>query len=60
MVDNFALALSHGLLAFALWRLMLREDIDADPPAAAPAPGTTAPDTPANAKPARPELRSDA
>ena len=31
MVDIFALALSHGLLALAAWRLMLRGDLDADP-----------------------------
>ena len=37
MVDIFALALSHGLLALAAWRLMLRDDLDGDP--AAPAAG---------------------
>jgi hypothetical protein len=31
MVDYFALALSHGLLALAAWRLMLRPDLDSDP-----------------------------
>jgi len=31
MVDYFALALSHGLLALAVWRLMLRADLDSDP-----------------------------
>jgi hypothetical protein len=31
MVDYFALALSHGLLALAVWRLMLRPDLDSDP-----------------------------
>ncbi len=31
MVDLFSLALSHGLLALAAWRLILREDLDADP-----------------------------
>lgn len=33
MVDFLALALSHGLLALAAWRLMLRGDLDRDPPA---------------------------
>lgn len=31
MIDYFALALGHGLLAIALLRLMLREGLDADP-----------------------------
>jgi hypothetical protein len=34
MVDFFALALMHGLLALAAWRLALRADLDRDPPAA--------------------------
>jgi hypothetical protein len=42
MIDNFALALSHGLLLLAAWRLMRRPDLDdADAPAP-PAPDTTA------------------
>jgi hypothetical protein len=32
MVDYFALAVSHGLLALAAWRLMFRGDLDRDPP----------------------------
>ena len=36
MIDNFALALSHGLLLLAAWRLMSRPDLD---DAAAPPPG---------------------
>jgi hypothetical protein len=28
MIDNFALALSHGLLLLAAWRLMARPDLD--------------------------------
>jgi hypothetical protein len=28
MVDIFAIALSHGLLALAAWRLMSRGDLD--------------------------------
>jgi hypothetical protein len=31
MVDQFALVLTHGLLALAAWRLMLRGDLDRDP-----------------------------
>ena len=33
MVDYFALALTHGLLALAAWRLVQRADLDRDPPA---------------------------
>ena len=28
MVDNFAIALTHGLMALALWRLLHRGDLD--------------------------------
>lgn len=31
MIDYFALALGHGLMAIALLRLVLRPDLDADP-----------------------------
>lgn len=31
MIDYFALALGHGLMAIALLRLVLREDCDGDP-----------------------------
>jgi hypothetical protein len=30
MIDNFALALSHGLLLLAAWRLLARPDLDDD------------------------------
>lgn len=30
MIDNFALALSHGLLLLAAWRLLSRNDLDDD------------------------------
>ncbi len=30
MIDNFALALSHGLIILAAWRLMSRNDLDDD------------------------------
>jgi hypothetical protein len=32
MVDIFALALSHGLLLLAAWRLVLRPDLDVEAP----------------------------
>ena len=32
MVDYFALALTHGLLLLALWRLLLRRDLDDETP----------------------------
>jgi hypothetical protein len=39
MIDNFALALSHGLLLLAAWRLMRRPDLDVEaPPKPAPRP----------------------
>lgn len=38
MIDNFALALSHGLLLLAAWRLLSRPDLDDDQAPAAPAP----------------------
>ena len=43
MVDYFALALTHGLLALAAWGLMERTDLDRDPPAG-PQAGDDAPD----------------
>ena len=33
MIDNFSLLLTHGLLLLAAWRLLSRDDLDADPPA---------------------------
>jgi hypothetical protein len=30
MIDNFALALTHGLMLLAAWRLLARPDIDDD------------------------------
>lgn len=40
MIDQFALALSHLLLAVAGWRLLLRADLDveAEPESGAPPP----------------------
>jgi hypothetical protein len=31
MIDIFSLVVSHGLMAIAAWRLLLRDDLDADP-----------------------------
>ncbi len=41
MIDNFALALSHGLMLLAAWRLLSRADLDDDaaPPPAPDRPG---------------------
>ena len=33
MIDNFALALSHGLILLAAWRLVQRPELDREPPA---------------------------
>jgi hypothetical protein len=30
MIDNFALALTHGLMLLAAWRLLSRRDLDDD------------------------------
>lgn len=30
MIDTFALALAHGLLALTAWRLFTRKDLDRD------------------------------
>lgn len=32
MIDDFALAVAHLLLALAFWRLALRDELDCDPP----------------------------
>jgi hypothetical protein len=39
MIDTFGLALSHGLIAIAVWRLMQRPDLNDD--AAVPPPAGT-------------------
>ena len=45
MIDNFALVVTHGLLALALWRLVRRDDLDSDPPIEeVPPPPPPAPD----------------
>jgi len=32
MIDNFSIALTHGLLLIAFWLLMNRPDLDAEAP----------------------------
>jgi hypothetical protein len=34
MIDYLTLALTHGLIALALWRLLSRAELDSDAPAA--------------------------
>lgn len=31
MIDNFALAISHGLMMLAIWALLKRPDLDREP-----------------------------
>ena len=31
MIDYFSLALTHGLIVVALWRLLQRSELDAEP-----------------------------
>jgi hypothetical protein len=37
MIDLFALAVSHGLMMLAVWRLLSREDLNREEAEAAPA-----------------------
>jgi hypothetical protein len=30
MIDNFAIALTHGLMLYAAWKLLTRDDLDAE------------------------------
>lgn len=32
MIDNFSIALTHGLLLIAAWRLVHRDDLDVEDP----------------------------
>ena len=32
MIDNFSIALTHGLLLLAFWRLITRPDLDEEAP----------------------------
>jgi hypothetical protein len=34
MIDNFSLAVSHGLMLIAAWRLIFRRDLDKEAPPA--------------------------
>ena len=43
MVDYFALGITHLLLALAAWRLMTRDDLDADPDEQDPRPALRKP-----------------
>ena len=45
MIDNFALAISHGLMMLAVWLLLRRPDLDREPGPQDRAP-TKAGDTP--------------
>lgn len=38
MIDNFALAVSHGLMLLAAWYLLRRPDLDKEPGPRDPAP----------------------
>jgi len=49
LIDIFTLALTHGLIALALWRMLFRADLDVDPG-----------ETPAAPKPWRNKGESDA
>lgn len=40
MVDNFAIAVSHLLIAIAAWRLVWRSDLDHEAPPPKDEPGT--------------------
>ena len=55
MIDNFALALSHGLLLLAAWRLLSRPDLDDDDAPPAPAAKSWRPAPAAAPAPAREE-----
>jgi hypothetical protein len=53
MIDNFVLALTHGLMMLAAWRLLSRPDLDDD---SVPPPDPAAP----RAGWARPKAEADA
>jgi len=40
MIDNFALAVSHGLMMLAVWLLLRRPDLDQEPSLRDPGPKT--------------------
>ena len=39
MIDIFALGVTHGLIALALWRLVWRDDLNGETPLKPPADG---------------------
>lgn len=43
MIDLFALAVSHGLMMLAAWRLLSRDDLDRDAPVAEPPAASASP-----------------
>jgi len=58
MVDILALAVSHGLLALAAWRLLFRPDLDVETGSEKPASGAGAsPRASREARPIRREMR---
>ena len=53
MIDDFAIGLTHALMALAIWRLLSRKDLDAEPIAR---PDVSPEDT-APARPGRRQMR---
>ncbi|WP_242140564.1 hypothetical protein [Sphingomonas sp. TREG-RG-20F-R18-01] len=46
MIDNFALAVSHGLIALTVWLLLRRPDLDREAAATANDPAPATPERP--------------
>lgn len=44
MIDHFSLALTHGLMLFAAWRLLARADLNDDPATSSAKPETDSAD----------------
>ena len=53
MIDDFAIGLTHMLMALAIWRLLSRVDLDAEPVARP----DVSPDESAPSRPGRPGRR---
>ena len=49
MIDNFALAVSHGLMLLAAWRLLSRPDLEDDDAPSTPRHGWFSKDQPQDA-----------
>lgn len=60
MVDIFALALSHGLLALAVWRLLARGELDVEPLADRKEPVLAKGDAPSVLRRGRPRMKVSA